>query len=206
MGRHPSRSTVATPKRIVRRETQTSYTWLENQGFLEESSYYYSSSSSVCSLLWNIKMNQSNNTNNEETASIGEELDENFVFNDSSSLNRYEFISYLWIICSISYLVSSTIILVYTYWNVNVMQLVNIVPRYELGIIDLPIIFIRGSGVTHHVGWVFTFYLKYVCLNFIIFGGRVWGSDTGHNILFLHTYSLNLSMTFDTYVWCLRII
>ena len=35
-------------------------------------------------------MNQSiNNTNNEETASIGEELDENFVFNDSSSLNRY---------------------------------------------------------------------------------------------------------------------
>ena len=175
MGRHPSRSTVATPKRIVRRETQTSYTWLENQGFLEESSYYYSSSSSVCSLVWNIKMNQSNNTNNEETASIGEELDENFVFNDSSSLNRYEFISYLWIICSISYLVSSTIILVYTYWNV--MQLVNIVPRYELGIIDLPIIFIRGSGVTHHVGWVFTFYLKYVCLNFIIFGGRMWGSD-----------------------------
>ena len=124
MGRHPSRSTVATPKRIVRRETQTSYTWLENQGFLEESSYYYSS------LVWNIKMNQSNNINNEETASIGEELDENFVFNDSSSLNRYEFISYLWIICSISYLVSSTIILVYTYWNV--MQLVNIVPRYEL--------------------------------------------------------------------------
>jgi len=33
-------------------------------------------------------MNQSNNINNEETASIGEELDENFVFNDSSSLNR----------------------------------------------------------------------------------------------------------------------
>ena len=167
MGRHPSRSTVATPKRIVRRETQTSYTWLENQGFLEESSYYYSSSSSVCSLVWNIKMNQSNNTNNEETASIGEELDENFVFNDSSSLNRYEFISYLWIICSISYLVSSTIILVYTYWNVNVMQLVNIVPRYELGIIDLPIIFIRGSGVTHHVGWVFTLSMFAWILSFL---------------------------------------
>ena len=196
MGRHPSRSTVATPKRIVRRETQTSYTWLENQGFLEESSYYYSS------LVWNIKMNQSNNINNEETASIGEELDENFVFNDSSSLNRYEFISYLWIICSISYLVSSTIILVYTYWNV--MQLVNIVPKYELSIIDLPIIFIKGIR-SHTYCWM-GFYLKYVCLNFIIFWGRVFGSDTGHNIRFLHTYSLNLSMTFDTYVWCLRII
>ena len=157
MGRHPSRSTVATPKRIVRRETQTSYTWLENQGFLEESSYYYSSSS-VCSLVWNIKMNQSNNTNNEETASIGEELDENFVFNDSSSLNRYEFISYLWIICSISYLVSSTIILVYTYWNVNVMQLVSIVPRYELGIIDLPIIFIRGIR-SHTSCWMGFYFL-----------------------------------------------
>ena len=71
--------------RIVKHTDARRRTHDLNQGFLE-----CSSSSSVF-ISCEIKMNQNNQTNNEETASIGEELDENFVFNDSSSLNRYEF-------------------------------------------------------------------------------------------------------------------
>ena len=69
--------------RIVKHTDARRRTHDLNQGFLESSSSVFFS----CE----IKMNQNNQTNNEETASIGEELDENFVFNDSSSLNRYGF-------------------------------------------------------------------------------------------------------------------